>query len=65
MNLQNRSRLTENELTVARGEGIVREHCLKTLLYFTWLTNKELLYSTCNSAQRYVPAWMGTEYGGK
>ena len=27
------------------------------LLYLKWITNKDLLYSTWNSAQCYVPAW--------
>ena len=35
-----------------------------TLLYLKWITNKELLYSIWNSAQRYVAAWMGGELGG-
>ena len=30
-----------------------------TLLYLKWITNKNLLYSTQNSAQCYVLAWMG------
>ena len=29
-----------------------------TLQYSKWITNKNLLYSTWNSAQCYVPAWM-------
>ena len=29
-----------------------------TLLYLEWITNKDLLYSTWNSAQCYVAAWM-------
>ena len=38
------------------GEGIVREFGIDmyTLLYFKWITNKDLLYSTGNSAQYYV-----------
>ena len=36
-----------------------------TLLYLKWITNKELLYSIWNSAQRYVAAWMGGEFGGE
>ena len=36
-----------------------------TLLYSKWITNKDLLYSTGNSAQRYVAAWMGGESGGE
>ena len=65
MNLQNRKRLTENKLMTAKeeewGEGIVREFGMDryTLLYFKWVTNKDLLYSTENSAPRYVPACMG------
>ena len=65
-----RSRLTElaNELTVIReegwGKGIVMEFgmVMYTLLYLTWKTNKDLLYSTGNSAQCYVAAWMGGEF---
>ena len=36
-----------------------------TLLYFKWITNKDLLYSTRNSAQCYVAAWMGGELRGE
>ena len=38
------------------GEGIVREFGIDmyTLLYFKWITNWDLLYSTGNSAQYYV-----------
>ena len=35
------------------------------LLYLKWITNKDLLYSTWNSAQCYVAAWMGAEFGGE
>ena len=35
------------------------------LLYFKWITNKDLLYSTGNSAQCYVAAWMGGDFGGE
>jgi len=34
------------------------------LLYLKWITNKDLLYSTQNSAQCYVAAWMGESFGG-
>ena len=34
-----------------------------TLLYLKWIPNKDLLYSTGNSAQRYVAAWTGGEFG--
>ena len=36
-----------------------------TLLYLKWITNQDLLYSTGNSAQCYVAAWMGEEFGGE
>ena len=36
-----------------------------TLLYLKWITNKDLLYSTGNSAQCYVASWMGEEFGGE
>ena len=38
--------------------GIVREFemGMYTPLYLQWITNKDLLYSTGNSAQCYVPA---------
>ena len=50
-----------------RGEGIVREFGIDmyTLLYLKWITNKDLLYSTGNSAQCYVAAWMGGEFRGE
>ena len=48
------------------GEGIVREFGMDmcTLLYLKWITNKDLLYSTWNSAQYYMAAWMGGGFGG-
>ena len=36
-----------------------------TLLYLKWITNKVLPYSTGNSAQYYVAAWMGGGFGGE
>ena len=36
-----------------------------TLLYIKWVTNKNLVYSTWDSAQSYVAAWMGGEFEGK
>ena len=36
-----------------------------TLLYFKWIAIKDLLCSTWNSAQCYVAAWMGGEFGGE
>ena len=35
-----------------------------TLPYLKWITDKDLPYSTWNSAQSYVEAWMGGEFGG-
>ena len=50
-----------------QGEGTVREFGsdIYTLLYFKWITNKDLLYSTWNSAQCYVAAWIGGVFGGE
>ena len=49
------------------GEGIFRElgmdMCI--LLHLKWIVNKDLQYSTWNSAQCYVAAWMGGEFGGE
>ena len=36
-----------------------------TLLYLKWITNKILLYSTGNSAQYSMAAWMRGASGGK
>ena len=36
-----------------------------TLLHLNWITNKDLLYSTENSAQCYVVAWMEGVSGGE
>ena len=61
----------QNKLMVAGGKdgqkGIVREFRVNmyTLLYLKWITNRDLLYSTWNSAQCYVAAWMGGEFGGE
>ena len=33
------------------------------LLYLKWITNKDLLYSTWNSAQCHIAAWMGGKFG--
>ena len=49
------------------GEGIVRKFGINRyiLLYLKWITNKDLLYSTENSAQCYVEVWMGAEFEGE
>ena len=73
MNLQNRKRLTdlENKIMAAKeeewGEGIGRGLGIDmyTLLYLKWMTNKDLLYSTGNSTQCCVAAWMGREFRGE
>ena len=70
-NLQSRKRLTdlENELMIVErkclGGEIVRKFGIDmgTLLYLKWVTNKDLLHSPWNSAQCYVAAWMGGEFG--
>ena len=36
-----------------------------TLLYLKWISNVVLLCNTGNSAQGYVAAWMGGEFGGE
>ena len=48
-------------------EGIIRESGMDmyTLLYLKWITNKDLLYSTGNSAQCYLAVWTGGEFGGE
>ena len=38
---------------------------IHTLLDFKWITNKDRLYSTGNSAQCYVGAWKGQGFGGE
>ena len=50
-----------------RWEGIVKEFEMDMYAppYSQWITNKDLLYSTGNSAQCYVPAWMGAGFGGE
>ena len=47
------------------GEVPVKEFGMDmyTLLYLEWITNKDLQYSTGNSAQCYMAAWMRGEFG--
>ena len=49
------------------GEGTIREFGMDmyTQLYLKGITKKHLLISTWNSAQYYVAAWMGGEFGGR
>ena len=66
-NLQKRKRLTDSKQTQRlQGEGMVREFgkVMYTVLYLKRITNKDLLYSTWNSVQCYMPAWMGAAFGG-
>ena len=67
MNLLTKQKETQNKLNSFKAERIVRdfEMNMYTLLYFKWITNKDLLYSTGNSAQCYVAAWMGEEFEEK
>ena len=41
--------------------GLMYIHCY----ILKWITNKDLLHTTGNSAQCYVTAWMGGELGGE
>ena len=47
-------------------EGKIREFGVNMyiLLCLKWITSKDLLHSTWNSAQCYVAAWMGGGFGG-
>ena len=36
-----------------------------TRRYLTWITSKDFLYSTGDSAQCYLAAWVGRELGGE
>ena len=50
-----------------KAERIVRdfEMTMYTLLYLKWITNKDLLHSTGDTAQCYMAAWMPEEFEGK
>ena len=49
------------------GEGIVRVFGMdmNILLHLKWITTKDLLYHTRNSAQCNVAGWVGEEFGGE
>ena len=56
---QKETQRLRNELMVARvAVGRDRDFgkFMYTLLYLKWIASKDLLYSTWNSAQCYVPA---------
>ena len=68
MNIQNKKTHRPREQNCGCWrEEIVRESGmdLSTLLYLKWVTSKDLLYSIWNSAQCYVAAWTGGEFGGE
>ena len=68
MNLLTKQKETHRKLTHGcQGEGTVKDFgkVMYTLLYLKCITNKNLLYSTWNSAQCHVSAWMGGESGGE
>ena len=48
-----------------RDSKKVWEGCIVILLHSKWITDKDLLHSTCNSAQCYMATWMGGEFGGE
>ena len=54
-----------NRICGCWGDGIVREFrmVMYTLLYSKWTTNEDLLYSTWNSTQCYISAWVGVGFG--
>ena len=57
---------TEDELMVATVKDRQNVWMLMhKLLYLKQVTNEGLLYSTWNSAQCYVAAWMGVKFGGE
>ena len=49
------------------GEGILGEFRMDmyTQLYLKWMINQVLAYSTRDSAQCYMAAWMRAEFGGE
>ena len=71
MNLQYRKRLTdlEDKFMVAGGKMRARDRefgmGMYTLLYLKWITDKDPLYTTWNSAQCCVAAWIGGEFGAE
>ena len=75
-----KSRITANELTKqayrlpigaygwgCREKEVFREFGMDVyiVLYLKQISNKDLLCSTGDSAQCYVAAWLGEEFGGK
>ena len=69
INLFTKQKQTHRKQTYGYQEGRVDRRdgefgiYMYTLLYLKWITNKDLVYSTGNSAQCYIAAWMGGEFG--
>ena len=63
--VENRLTDLKYKLIVVRGEKREFEISVYTWLYFIWVTNKDLLYNTENSAQCYAAAWMRGVFRGK
>ena len=63
--LQKETHRLRKQIHGCQGEGIVKDFgkIMYTLLYLKWIANKNLLYSTWNSAQCYVLAWVGGGVG--
>ena len=59
-----RDSVSENKLMVVGVEGYFGK-VMYTLRYLKWITNKDLLKSTGNSARYYVPGWMEGGLGGE
>ena len=38
---------------------------IPNFLTILWITHKDLLYNTANSAQCYMAVWMGGKFGGE
>ena len=49
------------------GDGVAREFGMDmyTLLYLKWVTNKDPLNTTWNSAPCYMAAWVRGAFGGR
>ena len=61
------SQTSRTSLWLLEGEEGVRdfEIDMYTLSYLKWISNKDLLCSSGNSAQCYVAAWTGGGFGGE
>ena len=59
---KNKTMVTKGKML---GEGIVKDFgkVMYTLLYLKWITNKDLLYSTRNSAQYFIMTYIMTLLG--